>query len=493
MPMTSKSLKILYVCSEVSPLVKTGGLGDVSYALPRTLRSLGHDVRVAMPCYGTIPFEARGAQVAMCIADMGWTTAYGALRQTHVPGTSVPLYLVEHDGYFDRPSPYGGPEGEYWDNVERFSFFNLALLDGIANTGWTPDLVHCHDWHAALIPAHIKTRLARHPVWGGMPTLFTIHNLGYQGRYAGGMFPKTGLSWEYFTPEHLEFYAGINLMKAGIVFADALSTVSRRYAVEIQTPEYGHGLDGVLRTRAKDLYGIVNGVDYDKWNPACDPRIAATFTADAIEGKAVCKSDLQRHCDFSKSQVPLFGMVSRLTWQKGIDLLVDMIDAMLEQDVQLVVLGNGDAYYQDRMAQSARRHPKRMRLFLGYDDVLAHRIYAGSDFFLMPSHTEPCGLSQLYSLAYGTLPIVRRTGGLADTVQPVTRANLARNKATGFAFSAATATALSSAVNRAIALYDDKKTLAQMRRAAMLEDFSWKHSSQEYERLYRKVVRKHVS
>ncbi len=483
-------LKVLYIASEASPIAKTGGLADVSHALPKALRAQGLDVRLAIPMYACIPPECRGEAVATCVADMGWSTAYGALRESTLPGTDVPLYLVEHDGYFDRPHLYGPPEGEYWDNVERFSFFNLAVLNGVLQTGWMPDVVHCHDWHAAPTVAYLKTRLRAHPVWGRTPCLFTIHNLGYQGRYGAILLPKTGLGWELFHPGCLEYYGDINLMKAAIVFADKVSTVSRTYALEIQTPEFGSGLDGILRTRSHDLCGIVNGVDYEHWNPAADHRIAAPFTAENTEGKGLCKRDLQRMCDLPTRDVPLFGMVTRLAWQKGVDLLGGMVDALLEKDVQLVALASGEPGYESWLNDLSRRHRSKVHALIGYDDVLAHRIYAGSDFFLMPSHTEPCGLSQLYSMAYGSLPIVRRTGGLADTVRPATHENIVKGRATGFQFSAATSTAFWHAVQRALEVFEDKSAMEAMRRAAMAEDFSWAHASKAYIQLYKKMLGK---
>lgn len=484
----SKPLRILYATSEAAPLVKTGGLGDVSYALPRALRAMGHDVRIAMPCYGTIPAAARGEQVAPCSAWLGAGQVEGAIRAAVLPGANVPLYLVEHNDYYAREHPYGTHDGEYPDNAERFCFFCLALLDGLAKTGWTPDVIHCHDWHTAPIPAYIKTRLVGHAVWSTMPTVFTIHNMAYQGRYPSSYMPATGLGWELFTPKYLEFYGDINLMKAGIIFASKINTVSVTYAKEIQTEVAGHGLEGVLRTRSGDLTGIANGVDTAIWNPAIDKSIPANFDRQDLAGKAVCKSELQRAMKLPVGRAPLFGMVTRLVWDKGIDLLLSTIDSIVKRGAQLVILGSGDTPFEDGLQKAMALHPDKVAVRLGYDEDLAHRIYAGCDFYLMPSRSEPCGLSQMYSMLYGAVPVVHRTGGLADTVTDATADSIAKGVATGITFSSWSERAFLNSIARALRLYENREHHRVVQHTAMSQDFSWEKSATAYLALFDEAI-----
>ena len=481
-------LKILYVTSELAPLVSTGGLAEVAAALPRALRARGHDVRVALPCYRQVPETARGQQYCMVVAEMGGQTAHGALRAALVPGTDIPLYLVEHEGYFGRQAPYGAGAYEFEDNGERFCFFCLALLHGIPQTGWMPDIIHCHDWHGAPMPVFLKTRYRHDPLWANVPCLFTIHNLAHQGRYGASKFGATGFEPSLLSSECLLFEGDMNLMKGAVAFTDTLSTVSPRYAKEIQTVEYGCGLHDALRGRARDLYGVLNGVDYAVWNPATDPDIARRYRLETLADKQHCKAALQQRFGLPARDVPMFGTVSRLYWQKGFDFLLDAMDRIMDMDVQVVVLGSGDPDLEWRINQCVERYPGRVGVFLGYDAALSHQVVAGSDFFLMPSRYEPCGLSQMYSLAYGTVPIVRRTGGLADTVVDATPANLRRGTATGISYVPKTAPALARAVERAVALYAEPETMNQLRRAGMARDFSWERSCGEYEAIYRKTL-----
>lgn len=483
-----KTLKILHVAAELSPLLSTGGLAEVVNALPKALRAQGHDVRVALPCYKSIPPSLQGKQVAPCNAVIGPKTIAGALRETHIPGTDIPVYLIEHEGYFGREHPYGHEDSEYGDNAERYCFFGLALLNAMARIGWKPDIVNCHDWHTAPIVIYLKTRLSADPVWAGTPTVYTIHNLNFQGRFAADQLPFTGFDPSLFHMECLEYYGGINLMKGAIVLADKLSTVSPRYAREIQTLEYGAGLDGVLRKRRDDLRGILNGIDYEVWNPAHDPHIAAPFDCDNLLGKSLCKSNLQETFHLPQQNGPLFGVVSRLTWQKGIDLIIDALDSIPEERFQIALLGTGDAPIENRLINAAQRYPGKIAVVLRYDTELAHKVMAGSDFFLMPSRYEPCGLSQLYSLAYGTVPIVRRTGGLADSVRNLSRVNGRKTKATGLSFVPMTSQALLRAMRKALELYDAPETLEALRRAGMKEDFSWARASRDYVALYREAL-----
>ncbi len=482
--------KILFFTAELTPLLSTGGLAEVAGALPRALKAHGHDVRVIMPCYASIPAEHRGEQRNMAVADLGTHRAHGALRESRVPGTDIPLYLVEHDGYFGRPAPYGSDAYEYEDNAERFCFFGIAGLDGIKQTGWRPDVVHCHDWHSSPVPTYLRTMLGDDPFWGGMATVFTIHNLAFQGRYRAGRFASTGFPREYFSPEAFEYEGDMNLMKACIKFAHKLTTVSPRYAKEIQTLEYGEGLDGVLRTRAGDLQGILNGVDYTVWNPEIDPHIAAPYSADDLGGKARCKAALQRGFGLPESpDTPLFGIVSRLVWQKGIDLLADAMDDLAALGVQVVILGTGARDLEHRVREAARRYPEQVAVHFGYDIPRSHRVQAGSDFFLMPSRYEPCGLSQLYALRYGTVPIVRRTGGLADSVHDFNTVHRRKGTATGIVYVPNTAQSIVRAVNRAVQLYRDSEALAVIIRTGMDADFSWTRSCEAYERCYAEAIK----
>lgn len=480
-------MKILYVTSEAAPLIKTGGLADVSYALPRALRALGHDCRIVIPAYGAIPETSLGEQAAPCTAYLEGPV-HGAVRRSTLPGSDVPLYLIEHNDYFHRDHPYGEGSHDYPDNLERFSFFCLATLDGIPRTGWAPDIVHCHDWHTAPIPAFIKTRCIDHPVWANKPTVFTIHNMAYQGRYSSTLVPKTGLGWELFTPKYLEYYGDLNLMKAGIIFASKINTVSVTYAKEIQTEVAGHGLEGVLRTRSQDIIGIANGVDTALWNPAIDKRIPAKFHSADLSGKQKCKTDLQRQMKLPVSDAPVFGMVTRLVWDKGVDLLLSCLDDFLRRNVQLVVLGSGDDVFEAALRQAEARFAGKMAVHLGYDEDLAHTIYAGSDFYLMPSRTEPCGLSQMYAMLYGAIPVVHRTGGLADTVTDASPANVAGERATGFVFASWSERAFQNMIARALKLYADPAKLAAVRRVAMAQDFSWERSATTYVDLFREAI-----
>ncbi|HNR33369.1 MAG TPA: glycogen synthase GlgA, partial [Candidatus Hydrogenedentes bacterium] len=481
-------LKVLQVAAELAPLLSTGGLAEVVNALPKALHDQGHDVRVALPCYRSIPESLRGKRIGACEAKLGPKRLGGTLRETRIPGTDIPVYLVEHPGYFGREHPYGHEGGEYGDNAERYCFFGLGLLDGLSRIGWKPDVINCHDWHTAPIVIFLKTRLANDPVWAGTPAVYTIHNLNFQGRFAADQLPFTGFDPALFRMECLEYFGDINLMKGAIVLADKLSTVSPRYAREIQTLEYGAGLDGVLRTRSDDLRGILNGIDYEVWNPARDPHIAAAFDHDDLGGKSLCKRDLQEAFHLPRRDAPLFGVVSRLTWQKGIDLIIDAAENLLDVDFQIALLGTGDAQIENRLIAAAQRRPGKVAVILRYDTAIAHKLFAGSDFFLMPSRYEPCGLSQLYSLAYGTVPIVRRTGGLADSVRNLSRVNGRGAKPTGLSFVPMTSQALLRAMHKAFDVYRAPKTLAALRVAGMEEDFSWARASRDYVALYREAL-----
>lgn len=488
----SNPLKILYVCSEVAPLVKTGGLGDVSNALPAALRDEGHDVRLAVPCYDTIPETMRGERRGKCTVRASGETLTGAWRETRLPETDVPAYLIEHAGFFHRGHPYVQGGFEYPDNLRRFAFFCAAVLDAVPQTGWLPDVVHCHDWHTALIPAYLKLRRTGRPIWHGTPTVLTVHNLGYQGVYPLSMMGSTGLS-PYAVPEFLKFHGQLNLIKGGIACATKISTVSRTYAREIQRPEYGHGLHDALQERARDLTGIVNGVDYDIWHPMDNEHLAAGFSPDDMMGKHQCKRALQKMLNLPASDVPLFGVVNRMVWDKGVDLLVGAIRRLLPNNgdagpFQVVAMGAGDPQYKVAFARCVRSHRQSVRAILEYEEAIAHKICAGSDFYVMPSRREPCGLSHLYAMAYGSVPIVRRTGGLADTVENATPKAIKNGKGTGIVFGPASEEALARAMKRACGLYGNKASYEAVQRSAMQEDFSWRRACEGYVKLYREAI-----
>ncbi|MFO7973645.1 MAG: glycogen synthase GlgA [Candidatus Hydrogenedentota bacterium] len=485
-----KSLKVLFIASEIAPLAKTGGLADVGNSLPKALMKLGHDVRLVMPCYATITKEWMGKRLGTFMVYLGRSHIPGGVRLSTLPGSQVPLYLIEQGLYFARSGLYQTGGQPYSDNLERFAFLSLGGIEGVAQTGWVPDVIHCNDWHTALVPAFLKVSQRVHPKWRGLPTVFTIHNLIYQGRFPGSQFYQTGLPDRLFTPDYLEYYGAVNVMKAGIAFSSKVNTVSPRYAQEIQTPEGGWGLDGLLRKRSVDISGILNGIDYSQWNPSKDPLIKGKFSRKRLAGKATCKSALQRTLGLPVRDVPLFGCVSRLVYEKGIDLIIDSLDNLLQQDVQLAVLGSGDPELERRLAEASQKYAKQLNVVLRYDEELAHQFYAGCDFFLMPSRSEPCGLSQMYSLAYGTVPIVHFTGGLANTVRDATPQNIEHGKASGVVFFEASKRAFVGAVARALDLYTKPSILEQLRKNGMAEDFSWERSSRAYEKLYREAMAK---
>ncbi len=489
----SQPLRILIVAAEMAPLNSTGGLAEVIAALPEALRQRGHDVRIAMPCYGHIPSAQRGEPCCMVVAPMGAHTEYGELRLAEVGPSDLPLYLVEHQRYFGREFPYGTREEEYPDNAERFSFFCLALLDGIPQTGWMPDVVHCHDWHAAALPLFLKTRYAAHPAWGGVASVFTIHNIAFQGRYHADKLAATGLDPQLFENGDIEFHGDMNLMKGALLLSDKISTVSQRYAQEIQTPEFGEGLDGILRGRTIDLCGILNGVDYNVWHPSHDPSLPQPYDANSMGGKLVCKRALQDGFGLSHSDAPLFGMVSRLYWQKGVDLLAAAATLLEKESWQLAVLGAGEAGLEASMLELEARHPGRVGICLKYDADLSHLVQAGSDYILMPSRYEPCGLGQMYGLAYGAVPVVRRTGGLADSIRDANVVYEARGEANGISFVPKTSGALARAMQRAIDLYAVPDRYHAVQRCGMLQDFSWNRSSAAYESLLHSAVNRQAS
>ncbi len=483
-----KTLRILFVASEVEPFAKTGGLADVIGALPRALAALGHDVRVFMPKYRGVARAAGELRVALPAfqVPIGDRLVEGAVVEGRM-GRTVPVYFLAQDPYYDRDALYTTPEGDYWDNCERFTFFCRAVLAALPRLGWQPDILHAHDWQTGLIPVYLETLLRDDPDLAPLATVFTIHNLGYQGLFWHYDLPMTGLSWDLFTPAGIEFYGKISFLKAGLVFSDLLTTVSPTYAREIQTPEFGGGFDGVLRERSADLVGILNGIDYEAWNPAADPDLPKRYDSGDLEGKRHCRRALQEEFGLRADGGPLIGMVTRLADQKGLDLASQVIPAAIGAGAQLVLLGSGDERYQQYFRELAAGHPEAVGVRIGFDAALARRIYGGADAFLMPSRYEPCGLGQLISLRYGTIPIVRRTGGLADTIREFDPAS---GEGTGFTIEAYEPQALHAALARALAVYRDPGAWRRLIRNAMAEDFSWEASAREYEACYRRVLKR---
>ena len=480
-------MKILMVTSEMAPLVKTGGLADVLGALPRALAECGHEVAVALPFYSQIRRDRLQLRLRIpeLIVDLPVGRRALSVWSTDLDGVTV--LLVDDPALFSRPQLYAEGGREYPDNPLRFAYFNLAVLWTLKGLGWYPDILHGHDWQAA----YLTTYLHFAPILRGdadlarMRRIFTIHNLSYQGLYPAHIAAQLGLPAEAMRPDTLEFYGRLNLMKGGLLFSDWLTTVSPTYAREIQTAEFGCGLDGVIRARANRLTGILNGIDPREWSPAVDPLIPARYTADDPAGKAVCKQHLQLCLGLpARADVPLLGIVSRLVDQKGFDLLAAILPDLLRRDLQLAVLGTGQPEYHALFERLAAEYPGRVCLLLCFDNELAHQIEAGADLFLMPSRFEPCGLNQMYSLAYGTLPVVRRTGGLADTITDATPEAIADGIATGFMFGDYTPAALAETIGRALALYEESPdTWRTMMRTAMLQDFSWNRAAGEYESL----------
>ncbi|MBW1991280.1 MAG: glycogen synthase GlgA [Deltaproteobacteria bacterium] len=483
----AQPLRVLFVVSEAVPYAKTGGLADVAGTLPYALRDLGADVRVLMPYYGQI--KQKNLPVTCVAENLEGTVGPLRLRFNLLTPAEdgAPFYFVERDEFFERSQLYGTPQGDYFDNLERFAFFCSTVLPVCRALDFAPDLIHCHDWQAALVPVYLRYRWAGEAPLARAKSLLTIHNLAYQGLFPKEKFPLTGLNWSLFSINGLEYYDKINLLKGGIVFADAVSTVSPNYSQEIQTPEYGYGLDGVLRTRAEALFGILNGVDYRDWDPATDPLIPAHYHPGDLKGKAKNKRALMAAFGLDKklAKQPLLGIISRLADQKGFDLLAAVLPELMFRDIPLVILGTGEEKYHRWLEEAAPKYAGRLGVKIAFDNRLAHLIEAGADIFLMPSRYEPCGLNQMYSMKYGTVPVVRATGGLVDTVTPV---DTAKGTGTGFLFEEYSAEAFIKAINQAVEAYQNKKLWRKIMLNGMKEDFSWQVSAKKYLELYQRLV-----
>jgi starch synthase len=475
-------LRVLHVAAELFPWVRTGGLGDVIAALPPALIDIGIDARVVLPGFaGFVDAFDMGQSIRL---RTPFALERVRVARALVPGSGVEAYIVDDPALYDRPgTPYTAPDGRDWsDNHRRFALLGwvaAALAQG-ADPTWRPDILHCHDWHAGLAPAYLRAAGA------AVPSVFTVHNLAYQGFFSAELFPDLALPAGFFAIDGVEFYGGLSFLKAGLFYADRLTTVSPTYAREIQTPAFGWGLDGLLRARADVLTGILNGVDPKIWSPDNDPLLPLRYDVDdAAAGKAAAKAALERRFGLAEpAGAPLFGAVTRLTPQKGFDLLLAALPGFVALGGRLVLLGDGDADLESGFAAAAATYPGRIGVAFGYDEALSHLILAGSDTIVMPSRFEPCGLTQLYALRYGALPVVRRTGGLADTVVDANAATLAAGSATGFAFEGETPEALLAALQRAVALHRDRASWQRMMHQAMTRDFSWEAAAREYVALY---------
>jgi len=488
--MVKEDLTVLLVSPEVVPFAKTGGLADVAGALPLALKGLVNEVRVVLPLYlevrkKNLPLTPVAQDISVMV---GRYRRGGTAYQTDLNKT-ITVYLLENDTYYDRDKLYGTSKGDYHDNTERFTFFCKGALDLCRKINFRPDIIHCHDWQTALIPAYLRTICRDDPFFARTATVFTIHNIGYQGLFEKDAMEITGLPPDTFTMNGVEFYGKVNFLKAGIVYSEVINTVSKKYSEEIQTPEFGFGLDGILRYRSQDLFGILNGVDYDEWNPESDRFIAEKYRLKNLAGKRACKLDLMREFKISDkfSNYPFVGVISRLADQKGFDLLAKIINDIMKLNLVFVLLGTGDQNYQDLFNRISREFPDRTGIRIGFDNALAHKIEAGCDMFLMPSRYEPCGLNQMYSLKYGTIPIVRATGGLDDTIKnfdPKT------GKGNGFKFTSYASQDLFAKIREAVAVYADQNAWMQVTRNAMSADFSWGASAKQYRELYAKALLK---
>ncbi|MCF6178763.1 MAG: glycogen synthase GlgA, partial [Geopsychrobacter sp.] len=484
----SSAMKILFITPEATPFAKTGGLADVAGSLPRALRQLGHDVRVIMPCYRSAQrngFTLSKGRKALDV-KIGGETIRANLRQTILEG--VPYHFIDAPEYFDRAYLYGTPEGDYQDNARRFTFFCRAVLEYLRRADYRPDILHLHDWQTALIPALLKTERATDPFYASIATVLTLHNLGYQGIFPLDKVAKLGLPEEFTSTEHLEYFGNISLLKGGIVHADLINTVSETYCHEIQQPEQGHGFDGLLRSRSRDLYGILNGINEKNWDPALDPALNKPFNSANLNGKRSCKRALQKELGLAeRHDLPLIAVVSRLDKQKGIELIEQIWPQLMQRPLQFVLLGSGD---QEQMAFWKKRQQEQTDNFaigLEFDENLSHRIYSAADCLLVPSHYEPCGLTQMIALRYGALPIVRHTGGLADTIIDLQQNAKAGN---GFVFDEASPAALLAAIDRALKLYPQRTRWLSLAKKGMETDFSWTASAHRYEELYRQAIHK---
>jgi starch synthase len=481
-------MHIAFAASECVPFSKTGGLADVVGALPRALAALGHQVSVYIPRYRQTKLD--DPQTVVRSITVPFDDKY-RFCSVVTAGTSagVRFYFVDYPPYFDREALYGGPAGDYPDNAERFALFSRAVLEASKILG-VPNVFHCHDWQSALIPVMLRTLYSEDPAFRDVATVFTIHNMGYQGLFPPDTLPLLTLPWELLTISMMEFFGQVSFLKGALVLSDFVTTVSKKYSQEIQTTEYGFGLDGVLRSRAATVNGILNGVDYDEWSPQTDKFIKVNYSPQDLGGKLKCKHDLLNAFGIASanananSRVPVIGIVSRFAAQKGFDLITQIIDRLAREEMIMVVLGSGDKPYEEMFQRLNKQFPNKIAVKVAFDNAIAHKIEAGADMFLMPSRYEPCGLNQIYSLKYGTVPIVRATGGLDDTIDPW---DARTGKGTGFKFADYTGEALLATIKQALLAYQDPSSWQTLMRNGMSRDFSWGASAREYGKIYDRV------
>lgn len=476
-------MHVLFAASECVPYSKTGGLADVVGALPRAIAELGHQVTVYLPLYRQTHLKDPRTVIASITVPFDDHYRFCSVLdggQQH----GVQFYFIDYPPFYDRDALYGTPLGDYHDNPERFALFCRAVIEASKILG-VPDIFHCHDWQTALIPVLLRTLYDEDPTLYQIPTVFTIHNMGYQGIFSPDTLPLLMLPWDLFTITKLEFFGKVNFLKGALTYSDFITTVSRRYAQEIQTVEFGFGLEGVLRSRNPNVAGILNGVDYNEWSPATDPYIAAHFSPESLEGKQECRRDLLSRFSLDpKSTAPVIGIVSRFAAQKGFDLIALAADRLAHEDVNVCVLGSGDKDFEDLFRRLVRQYPGRFAVKVGYDNEMAHCVEAGSDLFLMPSRYEPCGLNQIYSLKYGTVPVVRATGGLDDTIEHY---DPRTGKGTGFKFHEYAPEALLGCVQNALAVFHQPEEWQKLMRNGMARDFSWTVAAREYIKIYDKL------
>src|ERR1700691_1280735 len=477
-------MHIAFVASEGVPFSKTGGLADVVGALPRALAALGHQVSVSLPRYRQTKLVDPATVVRSITIPFDDKYRFASVV-TGGSQSGVRFYFVDCPPYFDRDALYGTPAGDYPDNAERFALFSRAVLESSKILG-VPHVFHCHDWQSALIPVLLRTLYTEDPAFKDVGTVFTVHNIGYQGLFPPEVLPLLMLPWDLFTISKMEFFGQVNFLKGGLVYSDYVTTVSRKYSQEIQTTEYGFGLEGVLRSRSATVTGILNGVDYDEWSPQKDKFITAKYWPQHLSGKLQCKKDLLNLFGVSNAdtKVPVIGIVSRFAAQKGFDLISQIMDRLAREDMIMVVLGSGDKPYEEMFQRLNKQFPNKIAAKIAFDNAIAHKIEAGADMFLMPSRYEPCGLNQIYSLKYGTVPIVRATGGLDDTIDPW---DARTGKGTGFKFSEYTGEALLATIKQALLDYQDPSSWQTLMRNGMGRDFSWGASAREYGRIYDRV------
>jgi len=477
-------MRITFAASECVPFSKTGGLADVVGALPRALAYLGHDVSVFLPRYKQTKLSQPSTVLSSVSVPFADQYRFCSVLESASQG-GVKYYFIDYPPYFERDNLYGTPAGDYPDNAERFALYSRAVIEASKVLG-VPDIFHCHDWQSALVPVLLHTVYAADTALRNVSTVFTIHNMGYQGLFPPEILPLLQLPEELFSMEKMEFFGKLNFLKGALIYSDYITTVSKKYSQEIQTSEYGFGLDGVLRDRADTVTGILNGVDYNEWSPENDKFIITKYTPELLDAKAGCKKDLLTEFGIGNgdAKLPVIGIVSRFAAQKGFDLIAEVADKLAREPMIVVVLGTGDKEYEDLFRQLQTEFPKKFAVKIAYDNVIAHKIEAGADMFLMPSRYEPCGLNQIYSLKYGTVPIVRATGGLDDTIEPY---DPYTGQGTGFKFTEYTGEALLQTVKAALTAFKNKIAWQKLMRNAMAKDFSWNSSAREYVRVFDKV------